>query len=157
MWIELMFRDVKSGGREWERSLAWRPERASRLWLALALAYAWMASLGVAALGSDKAVKEVSDGRSRAARYSLFRLGVDVFRLCIERGRSVVCSLLFPSGLERAAKSVAQQARKGKRDPLAGICTWFRAANLAASVWIPRVRGRMTGANSERRRNDSPL
>ena len=106
MWIELMFRDLKSGGWEWERSRVWNPDRANRLWLALALAYAWMVSLGAAAFSSDKAVKEVAGGRSRAARSALFRLGVDMFRLCLERGRRVVCSLLFPSGLGRAAKSV---------------------------------------------------
>ena len=55
MRIGLMFRDLKSGGREWERSRAWNPERANRLWLATALAYAWMARLGAAAFGSDKA------------------------------------------------------------------------------------------------------
>ena len=106
MWIELMFRDLKSGGWEWERSRVWNPDRANRLWLAMALAYAWMVSLGAAAFSSDKAVKEVAGGRSRAARSALFRLGVDMFHLCLERGRRVVCSLLFPSGLGRAAKSV---------------------------------------------------
>ena len=103
-----MFRDLKSVGWEWERSRVWNPERANRLWLALA--YAWTASLGAAAFSSDKAVKEVSGGGSRAARSALFRLGVDVFHLCLERGRRVVCSLLFPSGLGRAAKSVVQKA-----------------------------------------------
>ena len=106
MWIELMFRYLKSGGWEWERSRVWRPERANRLWLAMALSYVWMAGLGAAAFGSDKAVKEVLGGRSRAARSALFRLGVDMFHLCLERGRDVVCSLLFPSDLGRAAKSV---------------------------------------------------
>ena len=53
-----------------------------------------------------KAVKEVAGGRSRAARSALFRLGVDMFHLCLERGRRVVCSLLFPADLGRAAKSV---------------------------------------------------
>ena len=71
-----------------------------------ALSYAWMAGLGAAALGSDKAVKEVAGGGSRAARSALFSLGVDVFHLCLARGRGGVCSLLFPSGLGRAAKSV---------------------------------------------------
>ena len=65
-----------------------------------------MASLGAAVFNSDKAVKEAAGGKSREARSALFRLGVDVFRLCLERGRSVVCSLLFPAGLGRAAKSV---------------------------------------------------
>ena len=81
MWIELMFRDLKSGGWEWERSRVWNPDRANRLWLAMVLARAWMAGLGAAAFSSDKAVKEAAGGRTRAARSALFRLGVDMFRL----------------------------------------------------------------------------
>ena len=77
------------------------------LWLAMALSYAWMASLGAAAFSSDKAVKE-------AARSARFRLGVDVFHLCLERRRGGVCSLLFPSGLGMAAKSVVQSAHEGR-------------------------------------------
>ena len=113
MWIELTFRDLKSGGWEWERSRAWNPDRANRLWLAMALSYAWMASLGAAAFNSDKAVKEAAGGRSRAARSALFRLGVDMFHLCLERGRLVVCSLLFPSGLGRLRKVSCSQPFMG--------------------------------------------
>ena len=102
-----MFMDLKGGGRERERSRAWRPERADRLWLAMAPSYAWLASLGAAAFGSDKAAKDASGGRSRAARSAPFRLSVDALRLCLERGRSGVCSPLFPTDLGRAAKSVA--------------------------------------------------
>ena len=100
---------------KWERSRVWNPDRANRLWLAMALAYAWLASLGAAAFGSDKAVKEAAGVRSRAARSALFRLGADVFRLCLELGRGGVCSPLFPSGLGRAGKSVARQALYGRR------------------------------------------
>ena len=106
MWIELMFRDMKSGGWKWERSRVWRPERANRLWLAMSLAYVWMVSLGVAAFGSDRAVKEVAGGRARAARSALFQLGLDMFHLCLEMGRSVSCALLFSRVREKRAKSV---------------------------------------------------
>ena len=106
---------MKSGGWKWERSQVWNPDLANRLWLAMALSYAWMVSLGAAVFSSDKAVKEVAGGRSRAARAALFRLGVDVFRLCLDLGRGGVCSLLFPSGLGRAGKSVVQQALYGRR------------------------------------------
>ena len=68
------------------KSGVWNLERANRLWLALALAHAWMASLGAAAFGSDKAVKAAAGGGSRAARSALFRLGVDVFHLCLSGG-----------------------------------------------------------------------
>ena len=107
-------RVLKSGGWKWERSQVWNPDLANRLWLAMALSYAWMVSLGAAVFSSDKAVKEVAGGRSRAARAALFRLGVDVLHLYLERGRGGVCSLLFPSGLGRAGKSVARQALYGR-------------------------------------------
>ena len=83
-------------------------------------------------------------GGSRAARSALFRLDVDVFHLCFERGRGGVCSPLFPIGLGMAAKSVVQQAHKGRRDPPASIQSWLRAAGLAADFWIPAFAG-MTG------------
>ena len=35
-------------------------------------------------------------------------------------------------------------SHKGRRDPLAAICTWFRVTGLAATFWIPAFAG-MTG------------
>ena len=133
-------------GRGRSGSRAWNPDRANRLWLAMALSCAWMASLGAAAFSSNNAVKEVSGGRLRAARSALFRLDVDVFHLCFERGRGGVCSPLFPIGLGRAAKSAVQQAHKGRRDPPTAIQSWIRATDLAADFWIPAFAG-MTGRN----------
>ena len=106
MWIELMFRDMKSTGWEWERSRAWRPERADRLWLAMSLSYALALSLGAAAAGSKKAAKEAAGGAARAARSSLFRLGLDMFNLCLELGRDISCSLLFRADSRKPPKSV---------------------------------------------------
>ena len=91
MWIELMFRDMKSSGWEWERSRVWIPERADRLWLAMSLAYALALSLGAATVGSKKAMKEVAGGAARAARTSLFRLGLDAFNRCLELGDALAC------------------------------------------------------------------
>ena len=36
-------------------------------------------------------------------------------------------------------------SRKGRGDPLATICTWFRMAGLAAAVWIPAFAGMTEG------------
>ena len=46
MWQELAFRDFKSGGFQWQKSRLQDPERANLLWLVMALAYAWILSLG---------------------------------------------------------------------------------------------------------------
>lgn len=47
MWEELAFRDLKSGGWQWQRSRVRVPARAARLWLVLALASAWMVVCGL--------------------------------------------------------------------------------------------------------------
>ena len=61
---------------------------------------------GAAADGSEKAAKEAAGGAARAARSSLFRLGLDMFNLCLELGRDISCSLLFRADLRKPAKSV---------------------------------------------------
>ena len=59
----------------------------------MALSYAWMASLGTAAFGSDNAAKAKAGGRSRAARAALFRLGVDVSHLYLYTERGAASSV----------------------------------------------------------------
>ncbi|MDB6023024.1 MAG: transposase family protein [Pedosphaera sp.] len=73
MWEELAFRDFKSAGWQWQKSRVWKPEHANRLWLVLALAYAWMLSLG-----TQGALREVRPQlvRGRGCRRSLFALGL---------------------------------------------------------------------------------
>lgn len=45
-WIEQGFRSIKRGGWEWHRTRMTDPERADRLWLAIALATLWVVNLG---------------------------------------------------------------------------------------------------------------
>jgi Transposase DDE domain len=78
MWEELAFRDFKSMGWQWQRSRVWQPEHANRLWLVLALAYAWMLSLGTQGACLKEVRPELSRGRTR--RHSLFALGLRLFR-----------------------------------------------------------------------------
>jgi hypothetical protein len=63
MWEELAFRDVQSTGWQWQRSHVWDPVPANRLWLAMALAYAWVLSLGTRALGTPAWCRELTRGR----------------------------------------------------------------------------------------------
>lgn len=76
MWEELGFRDFKSYGWGWHKSRVWNPEHANRLWLAMALAYAWILSLGT----QGKHLKEVRPQvvGTKEAHYSLFRVGLRV-------------------------------------------------------------------------------
>jgi|SRR5581483_633387 len=48
-WIECGFKDSKRGGWQWQQTKMTDPERASRLWLALAVATLWVVSVGGAA------------------------------------------------------------------------------------------------------------
>jgi len=45
-WIEASFKDIKSGGWQWQHTRMTNPERASRLWLVLALALLYAANRG---------------------------------------------------------------------------------------------------------------
>jgi Transposase DDE domain len=45
-WIEHGFKETKSGGWQWQHTRMTDPERAERLWLAIALATWWLLSVG---------------------------------------------------------------------------------------------------------------
>jgi len=45
-WIEQGFRTIKRGGWQWQRTRMTDPSRASRLWLAIAVATLWLLSVG---------------------------------------------------------------------------------------------------------------
>ena len=77
-WQEQSFRDLKSGGWQWNHSHVWRPEHADRLLLVLWLAYALTLSFGWLAY-HDQALRTQATRGSRI-RYSLFRLGLPVLR-----------------------------------------------------------------------------
>jgi hypothetical protein len=80
MWIEEAFRDLKSHGWQLEQALCQLPERMTRLWIFLVVAYAWMLFLGTAvvALWGGAALKRRPDG-SYVRRWSLFREGRQAF------------------------------------------------------------------------------
>jgi Transposase DDE domain len=46
VWIEHSFKETKSGGWQWQHTRMTDPERAERLWLAIALATWWLLSVG---------------------------------------------------------------------------------------------------------------
>ena len=93
MWEELAFRDLKSGGWQWQRSRVWDPAHANRLWLVMALAYVWILSLGTQVV-RDKALRhEFSRGQRWA--HSVFQLGLRMLRRAISLGRQLLCDLLL--------------------------------------------------------------
>jgi len=80
MWIEELFRDLKSHGWDVESTTFSDPQRMARLWIFLVVAYAWMLFWGVQqlTLGLTAALKRRADG-SYVRRWSLFREGRQAF------------------------------------------------------------------------------
>jgi hypothetical protein len=54
-WIEQGFKVTKRGGWQWQRTRMTHPDRAARLWLAIAVATLWLVSVGGAADADDDA------------------------------------------------------------------------------------------------------
>jgi hypothetical protein len=84
MWIEEAFRDLKSYGWDVEQASLDAPERMSRLWIILIVAYAWMLLWGAVleAAGQTYPLKRRKDG-TWVRRWSLFREGRQAFLTAI--------------------------------------------------------------------------
>ncbi len=83
-WIEQGFKITKRAGWQWHRTRMSHPERAARLWLAVAVATLWLLSVGGAADETIPAstlldVTAWCPGSPRARRATRLRL-VSVFR-----------------------------------------------------------------------------
>jgi Transposase DDE domain len=83
-WIEQGFKITKRAGWQWHRTRMSDPERAARLWLAVAVATLWLLSVGGAADETIPAstvldVTALCPGRPRTRRATRLRL-VSVFR-----------------------------------------------------------------------------
>jgi hypothetical protein len=95
-WIEQGFKISKRAGWQWQRTRITDPERATRLWLAVAVATLWLVSVGGAADANVlcetlPSVQEVVGSRYREARQrsqrwrlvSVFRLGWVILLLAL--------------------------------------------------------------------------
>ena len=93
MWEELAFRDFKSYGWNWQKSHVWDPAHANRLWLVMALAYAWILSLGTQAAHLLAVRRDVC--RGQCLRQSLFTLGARVLQRARELHKQLFCLFDF--------------------------------------------------------------
>lgn len=83
VWQEESFRDLKSGGWQWQCSYVTSPEHASRLILVLTVAYAWILTQGTFVLHAPKHIqREVFEGRVN--KYSVFRTGLRFFKRMVD-------------------------------------------------------------------------
>jgi hypothetical protein len=95
VWQEESFRDLKRGGWQWPCSRVCRPDRAARLILALAVAYAWTLTQGSFVLHADRSRQlEVTRGLT-GQKYSIFRLGLRYFKRMIKVNPAKIYAGLF--------------------------------------------------------------
>lgn len=93
-WQEQAFRDLKSGGWNWQRSQVWRPDHADVLVLVLALAYAWILSLGTLLAHAEPSV-QARIVRGTRQLYSIFRQGLRYWLDLVGTFQPVYLGLFF--------------------------------------------------------------
>lgn len=93
MWQELSFKDLKSAGWQWQESYLTDPERASRLLLALTLAYAWIMTQGTFVLHSEPLIRDICDSDRHA--FSCFRAGLRFFKRMLYQPERIYVGLFF--------------------------------------------------------------
>lgn len=96
-WQEQAFRDLKSGGWQWQHCRIRHPDHLERLLVLLTMAYAWCVALGSQAVNQDRikvrSLQKHANGKVR--RYwSLFKEGIQYFFDYVHR-ESVFLSLNF--------------------------------------------------------------
>jgi len=91
MWEEHAFRDLKSNGFNWQKSHVYLPAHANRLWLVMALAYAWVVSLGTRVLERDEWWHQLAHGPKE--RTSVFQLGLRWLSRWMQWGREQLYEL----------------------------------------------------------------
>lgn len=104
-WQEAGFRDLKSDGWNWQRSQVWQPDHAQRLILIMALAYAWMLSLGTLIAQAPPALRLLITRGSRRT-FSLFRQGLRFFAHLCASASPIPLKLSFvPEGIPKTVVS----------------------------------------------------
>ena len=128
-WCEQAFKCTKRGGWQWQQTQMSDPARASRIWLAMALATLWMITIGSQLeLGPSEQMPELPDlrvllglkGKRRPRTLRLFRLGWLYLLVQLIQGQEIplpkrlvpepwpdIPERLIPSILHRKALSYA--------------------------------------------------
>ena len=105
-WIEQGFKDCKRGGLRWEHTKMTDPERATRLWLIIAVATLWIVSVGgqadaaLTASSFDELPLTYSARhrllRRRPRRLSCFRRGVITLVVTMIKGQPLPWGCFIP-------------------------------------------------------------
>ncbi len=106
-WIEGGFKDTKRGGWGWHQTKMVDPERAERLWLAIAVATLWAVSVGgevdanlpvssLEALPQTHVARRTATKRSRPRMLSCFARGIITIVGLLIRGDGLVLGRFVP-------------------------------------------------------------
>ena len=129
-WIEAGFKDTKRGGWQWHQTKMSDPERASRLWVAIAVATLWVVSVGgqaeakqtcsgLEALPEQHIARRTATTRSRPRLQSCFAQGLRLILVALMQHEAVPmgCFLAqpWPSELPPRKKPKAQVKEKKKK------------------------------------------
>jgi hypothetical protein len=124
-WIEGGFKDTKRGGWQWHQTKMVDPERAERLWLAIAVATLWVVSVGgeadmnlpvssLEALPSTHVARRKATGRSRPRMLSCFARGVVTIVGALIRGDGLVLGRFVPEPWPKTASPPKKKHAKIK-------------------------------------------
>lgn len=106
-WIEGGFKDVKRGGWHWEQTKMTDPERATRLWLVIALATLWVVRVGGEAdaslpisslddLPETHIARKTKRNRLPPRRLSCFNRGQIMILVSLIKGEPIPVGGFFP-------------------------------------------------------------
>jgi hypothetical protein len=93
-WQEEGFRDLKSGGWHWDVSFVRDPQHMHRLIFVLALAYAWMVTLGTLTFALPDTLRRQIVAADEH-RFSVFRQGIRVFKRLLSLATEYIHAQFF--------------------------------------------------------------
>jgi hypothetical protein len=128
-WIEAGFKDTKRGGWQWHQTKMTEPERAERLWVAIAVATLWVVSVGgqaeanpscsgLEALPPAHIARRTATARSRPRLSSCFAQGLRLILVAVLRHEAVpqgrLLAASWPDTLPPRNKTKAKTKGKTK-------------------------------------------
>jgi len=144
-WIEAGYKDGKRGGWHWEQTKMEEPSRATRLWLAMAVATLWVMSVGSAeedtlpvsnldALPETHVARRYERASERERQLSCFRRGVLAITLAAGGDdEALPMGYLKPEPWEEAGQH-DKPRRKARRKKEPTAQDWFLLIALVAAA-----------------------
>ena len=129
-WIEAGFKDTKRGGWQWHQTKMSDPDRAARLWVAIAVATLWAVSVGgqaevtatcsgLEALPQEHIARRRTSKRSQPRQRSCFAQGLRLILVALLQRQACPVGFFraepWPSELRTSRKAKPKGKSKGKK------------------------------------------